>query len=101
MNVSLTPELEHFIDSKVKSGRYNTASEVVRESLRLLEREDVLRQLKYEELKREVLKGAEQIDRGEFVELTSEQLPDYAIEIGRRGRERRRVEKKTPQGNQN
>jgi antitoxin ParD1/3/4 len=101
MNVSLTPELEQFIDSKVKSGRYNTASEVVRESLRLLEREDELRRLKYEELKREVLKGSEQIDRGEFIELTSEQLPDYAREIGRRGRERRRADKNTLQGKQN
>lgn len=89
MNVSLTPELEQFIERKVKSGRYNTASEVVRESLRLLEREDELRLLKYEELKREVLKGVEQIERGEYIELTSEQLPEYAKEIGRRGRERR------------
>jgi len=37
MNVSLTPELEKFVASKVDSGRYNSASEVVREALRLLE----------------------------------------------------------------
>ena len=37
MNVSLTPELEEFVTNKVKSGRYSTASEVVREGLRLLE----------------------------------------------------------------
>ena len=89
MNVSLTPELEQFIDSKVKSGRYNTASEVVRESLRLLEREDELRRLKYEELKREVLKGAEQIDRGEYIELTSDEDWDqFVSRIKARGRER-------------
>ncbi len=93
MNVSLTPELEKLIENKVKSGRYITASEVVRESLRLLEREDELRRLKYEELKREVLKGVEQIERGEYIEFTSEQLPDYAKEIGRRGRERRNAKK--------
>ena len=41
MNVSLTPELEKFVDDKVESGLYNNASEVVRESLRLLkEHED-------------------------------------------------------------
>lgn len=41
MNVSLTPELEKFVDDKVESGMYNNASEVVRESLRLLkEHED-------------------------------------------------------------
>jgi antitoxin ParD1/3/4 len=36
-NVSLTPELESFIDSKVASGPYRSASEVVRAALRLLD----------------------------------------------------------------
>jgi antitoxin ParD1/3/4 len=36
MNVSLTPELERFVDGKVESGLYNNASEVIREGLRLL-----------------------------------------------------------------
>ncbi len=36
-NVSLTPELEALVDSKVASGRYRSASEVVRAALRLLE----------------------------------------------------------------
>jgi len=40
MNVSLTPELENFVSAKVDSGRYNSASEVVREALRLLEEHD-------------------------------------------------------------
>jgi len=35
-NVSLTPELETFIDITVASGRYRSASEVVRAALRLL-----------------------------------------------------------------
>ena len=47
MNVSLTPELEKLIDDKVKSGLYQTASEVVREGLRLLkQRDDQARQLR-------------------------------------------------------
>jgi len=40
MNVSLTSELEKFVADKVASGRYTSASEVVREALRLLEREE-------------------------------------------------------------
>jgi antitoxin ParD1/3/4 len=37
LNVSLTPALEQFIAERVSSGRYQTASEVVRAALRLLE----------------------------------------------------------------
>ena len=40
MNISVTPELEQFVARKVASGRYNSASEVVREALRLLEEHD-------------------------------------------------------------
>ena len=40
MNVSLTPELERSVAEKVASGRYRTASEVVRAALRLLEKEE-------------------------------------------------------------
>jgi antitoxin ParD1/3/4 len=40
MNVSLTPELEQMVQEKVESGRYTSASEVVREALRLMEKRD-------------------------------------------------------------
>jgi putative addiction module CopG family antidote len=40
MNVSLTPELERSVANWVASGRYRTASEVVRAALRLLEKEE-------------------------------------------------------------
>jgi len=40
MNVSLTPELEQFIADKVATGRYSSASEVVRAGLRILEEEE-------------------------------------------------------------
>ena len=53
MNVSLTPELEQFVDAKVESGLYNNASEVVREGLRLLKEQDEIR-----------LRWREQIERG-------------------------------------
>ena len=39
-NVNLTDELDHFVLKKVKSGRYENASEVVRAALRTLEREE-------------------------------------------------------------
>ncbi len=45
MNVNLTSQLEDFIHSKVKSGLYNSASEVVRDALRLLEEQDRIKEL--------------------------------------------------------
>jgi antitoxin ParD1/3/4 len=57
MNVSLTRELEQFITEKVKSGRYTSASEVIRDSLRLLVERDQVYQLRLEELRREIQKG--------------------------------------------
>lgn len=45
MNVSLTPELEKFVEKEVSTGLYQTASEVVRAGLRLLKEEQMLRQI--------------------------------------------------------
>lgn len=68
MNVSLSPELEQLIEEKVKTGMYNSASEVIRAGLRLLQEQDELRQIRLQELKREVQKGLDQIERGEVVD---------------------------------
>ncbi|HEY9419991.1 MAG TPA: type II toxin-antitoxin system ParD family antitoxin [Thermoanaerobaculia bacterium] len=66
MNVSLTPELERFVSSKVASGRYQSASEVIREGLRLLEEREVTKQAALEEVRRKIAVGLEQADRGEL-----------------------------------
>ncbi|MCL2639665.1 MAG: type II toxin-antitoxin system ParD family antitoxin [Phycisphaerales bacterium] len=73
MNISLTPELELFIQTKVESRMYQTASEVVREALRLMVREDQDRQAKLEALKRDVQLGLDQLDRGEYIEIRNEE----------------------------
>jgi len=51
MNVSLSPQLEAMVKAKVASGRYTSASEVVRETLRLMERQDQLKQLQLEQFR--------------------------------------------------
>lgn len=68
LNVSLTPELERFVESKVESGKYQSASEVIREGLRLLEEKDVSREAALEEVRRKIAIGLEQLERGEFVD---------------------------------
>lgn len=50
MNVALPPKLESFVRQKVKEGHYHTASEVVREGLRMLEEADSLRQARLEDV---------------------------------------------------
>jgi antitoxin ParD1/3/4 len=68
MNVSLTPELEKFIASKVESGRYHSASEVVREALRLLEERDQVKTAQLMEFNQELGRRLDALDRGERVE---------------------------------
>lgn len=68
MNVSLTPELEKFVSSKVESGRYNSASEVVREALRLLEEHDQARAGQLAEFNKELGRRLEVLDRGQRVD---------------------------------
>ena len=57
MNVNLSPQLEELVRSKVASGLYTSASEVVREALRLLEGQDRMRDAKLEQLRNEVGRG--------------------------------------------
>ncbi len=57
MNVNLTPQLEELVRAKVSSGLYTSASEVVREALRLMDEQDRFREAKLNELQREVRRG--------------------------------------------
>lgn len=65
LNISLTPEQNKFIASKVSSGSYLTASEVVREALRLLQEHERLREMHLEELRSKIQEGLDALDRGE------------------------------------
>lgn len=78
MNVSLTPELELMIRQRVESGRYNNASEVVRDALRRLESHERL-----EHLRSLLSVGLEQERRGELIDFT----PELEDEIDREASE--------------
>jgi antitoxin ParD1/3/4 len=78
MNISLTPELEKFIADRVQSGMYNSASEVVREALRMLQEQQMFKEMKLAELRKEIQKG---IESGSPKELDIE-------DVIRRGKER-------------
>jgi antitoxin ParD1/3/4 len=103
MNVSITDELASYVRKKVKSGRYNNASEVVREALRRMEEdetravrlakpsaEDILADLTGQQLdtiRRRVIDGIESIENGRFREYHNrESLKKLADGVKARGR---------------
>lgn len=55
LNINLTPQLEDMVRQKVAGGLYNSASEVVREALRLMEAQDRLQAVKLEQLRQSVM----------------------------------------------
>jgi antitoxin ParD1/3/4 len=86
MNVSLTPELDKFVAGKVESGRYTSASEVIREALRLLEEHDRARSAQIAAFNRELGERLASLDRGETVE------PEAALHrLNRKSREQRKL----------
>jgi len=86
MNVSLTPELDKFVAGKVASGRYTSASEVVREALRLLEEHDRARDAQLAAFNHEIGARLASLDRGERVD------PEAARQrLQQKSRERRKI----------
>jgi antitoxin ParD1/3/4 len=68
MNVSLTPELERLIHLKVQTGRYTSASEVVREALRLMEARDQMQALHKNEIRKQIAAGVASLRSGKSVD---------------------------------
>jgi antitoxin ParD1/3/4 len=80
MNVSLTPELEKLVSDKVNTGMYQTASEVVREGLRLLKDRDD------RQLRADIQAGFDAVDHGEYTDYTAISIKTLAAQVkaGRR-----------------
>lgn len=74
MNVSLTPRLEKLVNQKVTSGLYHSASEVIREGLRLLREQDELRHHRLKELRHEIALGLAESQRGELRPLDMKRI---------------------------
>ncbi len=86
MNVSLTPELDKFVAGKVASGRYNSASEVVREALRLLEDHERAREAQLAAFNQELGARLASLDRGERIQPKA-----VRARIEQKSRERRKL----------
>lgn len=95
MNIILPKELEKLINEQVESGQFNSPGEVIREGLRLLREQNQLREIRREELRREIQKGMDDIREGRFTTYSS---ADELIEdVIKRGKER--LAKKTVKNN--
>lgn len=84
MNVSLTPEIEKWVQSKVETGFYSSSSEVVRDALRLLHQFESEKVRKLDELRSDLQVGLEQLRAGKGREFNHALID----EIKKRGKAR-------------
>ncbi|MCV3212759.1 type II toxin-antitoxin system ParD family antitoxin [Plectonema radiosum NIES-515] len=68
MNVSLTPELEQFIQSQLESGRYASSDELIIAGIKLLEEQERIYKGRFDELQREIIIGIKASEQGEVVD---------------------------------
>jgi antitoxin ParD1/3/4 len=76
-NVNLTDHLDRFVEESIEAGRYQNASEVMREALRLLERRQQEYDLRIRRLEEAIRVGEEAYQRGEYVELDVRELGEF------------------------
>ena len=94
MNVSLTPMLEELVQQKGASGLYTSASEGIREALRLLEERDEIRKMRLGTLRKEISVGLDQLERGELSGFDDQSLNTLAADVKAKGRKRLAAKKK-------
>jgi antitoxin ParD1/3/4 len=85
MNVNRGPAFDRFVADLLKTGLYQSQSEVLREGLRLLREREELKNLRLAELRKEIAIGIGQADRGQFVSG-----PEAFAKIRRRSARRQR-----------
>jgi len=82
MHISLTPELENRIKSKIATGLYNNASEVIREALRFMDtHEDWIHEIKVAHLREQLKVGIDQLDRNEGIPIESEKALESLLKV--------------------
>jgi antitoxin ParD1/3/4 len=84
MNISLTREFEQYVSQKVQSGLYHSASEVIRDGLRLMKERDELHQSRLADLRKEIDIGVDQTDHGQVQPFHEE----TTARVNARGRRR-------------
>ena len=76
-NISLTPEQDAFVEKVVKAGEYQNASEAVRDALRALQQRRKEDAMKLKALRMQIKAGADELERGEYIEIDEEDLEAF------------------------
>lgn len=90
-NVVLTDHQAKLVDTLVQTGRYQNASEVLREGLRLVEQHAVEDVVRIEWLRKAAELGWNDIDAGRFADVSDDGLADFIAGLGRRAADRLRT----------
>lgn len=83
-NVVLSDRQQQLVETLVQSGRYQNASEVLREGLRLIEERERLEGAKMKALKQAARHGWADVSAGRYADVADDQLEDFVGELGRR-----------------
>lgn len=86
-NVVLSQHQHELVESLVKSGKYQNASEVLREGLRLVEREQAEEAAKLEALRHASERGWSDLAQGRFDDVEDDSLDDFVAQLGVRAAE--------------
>jgi antitoxin ParD1/3/4 len=83
-NVVLSEHQHELVETLVHSGRYQNASEVLREGLRLIEERERIEVAKLKALKQASRQGWADVSAGRFVDVAHDQLEDFVGQLGLR-----------------
>jgi antitoxin ParD1/3/4 len=83
-NVVLSEHQQHLVEALVQSGRYQNASEVLREGLRLVEERERHEDAKLKALRQAARQGWSDVSAGRYVDVADDRLEDFVGQLGLR-----------------
>lgn len=87
-NVVLSDHQQELVDDLVQSGRYQNASEVLREGLRLIEQRERREEAKLKALRQAARQGWSEVSAGRFADVADGELEEFIGQLGRRAAQR-------------
>ena len=83
-NVVLSEHQQELVEALVQSGRYQNASEVLREGLRLIEERERIEDAKLKALRQAARQGWADVSAGRYTDVADDQIADFVGQLGRR-----------------